>query len=89
MRITVRNNDVATALKILKRKMNDEGILKDLKKHEFYRTKSQKRREKHKEALKRINKTKRIQEEIEANGGKPIKNKEKKLKVLRQNNVAI
>jgi small subunit ribosomal protein S21 len=62
MLIRVRNNDIDRALIKLKRKMNDEGILRDLKKHEFHQTKSQKRRVKHKEALKRMNKVKRIKE---------------------------
>jgi small subunit ribosomal protein S21 len=62
MFIKVRNNDMDRALMKLKRKMNDEGILRDLKKHEFHMTKSQKRRLKHKEAVKRLNKLKRIKE---------------------------
>jgi small subunit ribosomal protein S21 len=60
--IKVRNNDVGRAITQLKRKMNDEGVLRDLKKHEYYLSKSQKRRVKHKEALKRINKIKRLKE---------------------------
>jgi ribosomal protein S21 len=63
MFIRVRNNDIGKAITQMKRRMNDEGILRDLKKHEFYLTKSQKRRVKHKEALKRRNKLKRIKEE--------------------------
>lgn len=62
--VRVRNNDVNTALKILKRKVNDEGILKDLKKHEYHLSKAQKKRLKHKEALKRFNKTKRLEEQF-------------------------
>ena len=60
--IKVRNNDVGRAITQLKRKMNDEGVRRDLKKHEYYLSKSQKRRVKHKEALKRINKIKRLKE---------------------------
>lgn len=65
--IKVRNNDIMGALRILKKKMNDEGVLTDLKKHEYYRSPSLKRREKHKAALKRINKQKAIKEAIENN----------------------
>jgi small subunit ribosomal protein S21 len=61
--IRVRNNDMGRAITQLKRKMNDEGVLRDLKKHDFYLTKSQKRRVKHKEAVKRLNKIKRLKEE--------------------------
>lgn len=61
--IKVRNNDVGRAITMLKRKMNDEGVLRDLKKHDFHQTKSQKRRLKHKEAVKRLNKIKRLKEE--------------------------
>lgn len=86
--VRVRNNDVNGALKILKRKMIDDGLLRDLKKHEFYRSKAQKKRDKHKEAMKRVNKTKRLQEEFERNGGKVIKDKKKKIDALRQNNSA-
>jgi len=63
MFIKVRNNDVGRAITQMKRKMNDEGILRDLKKHEYHLTKTQKRRVKHKEALKRLNKIKRLKEE--------------------------
>lgn len=62
MLIRVKNNDIERAITKLKRKMNEEGILRDLRKHEHHLTKSQKRRLKHKEAVKRINKLKRIKE---------------------------
>lgn len=65
--IKVRNNDVTGALRILKKKMNDEGVLTDLKKHEFYRPPSVKRREKHEAAIKRLKKQKAIKEAIENN----------------------
>jgi len=63
MLIRVRNNDVGKAITQMKRRMNDEGILRDLKKHEFHLTRSQKRKVKHKEAVKRLNKLKRLKEE--------------------------
>ena len=63
MFIKVRNGDIGRAITQMKRKMNDEGILRDLKKHEYHLTKTQKRRVKHKEALKRLNKIKRLKEE--------------------------
>jgi small subunit ribosomal protein S21 len=84
LEVKVRNNDVGMALKILKRKMIDEGILKDLKKHEYYLTKTQRRKEKDKEALKRLKKMKRIKEDFES--GKTAKLKQKKLDLIRKNN---
>lgn len=65
MLIKVRNNDVGQALKVLKRKVADSGLLKDLKNHEFHRTKSIKKREKHKEHMKRVNKQKRLENSFE------------------------
>jgi ribosomal protein S21 len=62
--VKVRNGDITAALRIFKKKVNDEGILRDLKKHECHYTKSQKRKIKHKEALKRINKAKRLEEQL-------------------------
>ena len=82
----VRNNDVGMALKILKRKMIEEGVLKDLKKHEYYLTKTQRRAEKDKEAVKRLKKMKRIKEDFES--GKTAKLKQKKLDLIKKNNAA-
>lgn len=65
--VKVRNGDVSGAIRIFKKKVNDEGVLKDLKKSEFYLTRTQKKRLKHKEALKRQNKMKRLAEEFSNN----------------------
>ena len=84
--VPVRNNDMNTALKILKRKMIEEGVLKDLKRHEYYLTKTQRRAEKDKEAMKRRRKMKRIQEDLES--GKTAKMKQKKLELIQKNNLS-
>ena len=63
--VKVRNGDINGAIRTFKKKVNDSGILRDLKAHEYYLTKSQKRRVKHKEALKRANKMRRLAEEAD------------------------
>ena len=40
----VRNGNIEQALKVLKRKLSQEGILKDMKKHEHFETGTAKRR---------------------------------------------
>jgi len=49
--VTVKNNDVNGALRILKKKIQREGLLKDLSDREYYTKKSVKRRLKHKAAI--------------------------------------
>jgi small subunit ribosomal protein S21 len=44
MRVEVRNNNVDRALRVLKRKLTDEGIFKDMQKKRFYEKPSDKRR---------------------------------------------
>lgn len=53
MRIEVRNNNVDRALKVLKRKLTDEGVFKDMQKHRFYEKPSDKRRRKKRAAVAR------------------------------------
>lgn len=57
----VRKNNESTEQMIskFKRQVNKEGILKDLRKHEYYLSPSQKRRLKHEEAVKRLNRNKK------------------------------
>lgn len=58
--VIVRNNDVEKAIRILKKKINQEGILKDLRKHEYYEKPSVKRRRRKAEAVNRWRKTERM-----------------------------
>jgi small subunit ribosomal protein S21 len=44
MEIKVRNGNVEQALRIFKKKVQQEGILDDLREREFYRSKGEKRR---------------------------------------------
>ena len=60
MKIFVKNNDVNRALRILKKKMLAEGIMKEARENEFFRSKGEKKRLAEKAGRKRWQK-KRIQ----------------------------
>jgi small subunit ribosomal protein S21 len=51
--IEVHNGDIERAIKSLKRELQKEGILKEIKKRSFYEKPSQKERRKQREARKR------------------------------------
>lgn len=53
MEIQVSGNDVEKALKLLKRKLQREGLLKELKKRSYYKKPSVKMRDKRREAQKK------------------------------------
>lgn len=53
MRIEVRNNNVDRALKVLKRKLTEEGIFKDMQKKRFYEKPSDRRRREKRAAIAR------------------------------------
>ena len=44
MRVEVRNNNVEKAMRILKKKLTEEGVFNELREREFYMTKGEKRR---------------------------------------------
>tara|TARA_R110000744_G_scaffold15538_1_gene43232 strand:- start:254 stop:556 length:303 start_codon:yes stop_codon:yes gene_type:complete len=44
MKITVYNNDVSKAYRILQKKLNSEGTLRELKEKEFFTSKGEKKR---------------------------------------------
>jgi len=44
MEVEVRNNNVDKAMRILKKKLQDDGFFNELRKREFYMTRSEKRR---------------------------------------------
>jgi len=54
--IIVKDNDVDQALKVLKRKIARDGILKQLKTKRAYEKPSEKRKRKERESLRRIRK---------------------------------
>ena len=42
--VTVRNNNVDKALKVLKKKLTEEGLFNELREREYYMTRGEKRR---------------------------------------------
>lgn len=56
MRIEVRNGNVDRALKILKKKLFDDGSIRDAMDRRYYEKPSDTRRKKHKEAVNRTKK---------------------------------
>jgi len=57
LEVEVRNNDVGQALKVLKHKMSVEGVLAEVKKRRFAEKPSDKKRRKHREAIKKLRKS--------------------------------
>jgi small subunit ribosomal protein S21 len=58
LEVEVYNNDVGQALKVLKNKLTKDGILAELKARRHAEKPSEKKRRKHREALKRLRKSK-------------------------------
>jgi small subunit ribosomal protein S21 len=56
MRIDVRNGNVDEALKILKKKLFDDGSIRDAMDRRYYEKPSDTRRKRHKEAVNRTKK---------------------------------
>ncbi|MDR1034391.1 MAG: 30S ribosomal protein S21 [Holosporales bacterium] len=59
MEVTVNSNDVDHALRILKKKMQREGIYKDMKIHRHFEKPSEKKARKRVESLRRARKMNR------------------------------
>jgi len=53
--VYVKDGNIDQAIKFLRKKMEKEGIIKELRQRQYYRKPSVKKREKHLEVLKRIN----------------------------------
>lgn len=53
MRVTVRENKVDQALRVLKRKLQAEGVLKELRKREYYEKPSERKRREANESSRR------------------------------------
>jgi small subunit ribosomal protein S21 len=65
MRVDVRNNNVDQAIRVLKKKLQNEGLFNELRKREFHETRGEKVRRKKaagkRRALKALEKRKREQ----------------------------
>ena len=58
--VTVRDNNVEKALRVLKKKLQKDGLFRELRMSQFYEKPSLKRQRKLKESLRRIAKDKRL-----------------------------
>ena len=57
--VKVHNNDIDKALRIFKKKIQNDGVFKTLREKRSHEKPSQKKRRKHREALKRLRRLKR------------------------------
>lgn len=64
MEINVNENNIDQALRVLKKKMQREGVYRDMKIHRRYEKPSEKRKRKRTEALRRSKKVNRRRTEI-------------------------
>ena len=60
MEVRVRNNNVEKALRVLKKKLIKDGVMKELKERQYYQKPSFKKREKKKENIRRHKKDQKI-----------------------------
>jgi small subunit ribosomal protein S21 len=67
LEIKVSGNDVEGAIKLLKRKLQRDGLLRDLKERRFYEKPSVKTRRKQREAQKRRRKSFRLKSQNRSN----------------------
>ena len=60
--VIVRNNNVEKAMRALKKKLQKDGLFRELRLRQYYEKPSLKRQRRHKETLRRVAKTKRLKE---------------------------
>ena len=58
--VTVRDNNVDKALRVLKKKLQKDGLFRELRMKQYYEKPSEKKLRKKKESLRRIAKEKRL-----------------------------
>ena len=56
LEVTVRNNNVEKAMRVLKKKLLKDGMMKELKERQYYSKPSLKKREEKKQAIRRYKK---------------------------------
>lgn len=64
MKVDVRNNNVDRAIRVLKRKLTDEGLFQELQKRRFYEKPSDRKRRLKRAAVARSRKAQRLQQEV-------------------------
>ena len=62
--VTVRNGNLEQAMRVLKRKVQKEGLIKELRERQFYKKPSEIKQEKKKEAVKNWKKKQKKLEKI-------------------------
>ena len=70
MRVEVRNGNVDQAIRVLKKKLQQDGLFNELREREFYMSRSEKRRRSKAAAVRRQRKED-IKREEEFNGASP------------------
>ena len=60
--VQVRNNNVEKAIRVLKKKIQKDGMMRELRQREYYEKPTLKRQRKHKESLRRVAKENRLKE---------------------------
>jgi len=86
MKIFVKNNDVNRALRILKKKMLAEGIMKEVREGEYFRSKGEKKRLAEKAGRKRWEKKRlQLEQKFVREERNQIRNNRKKKNVQRSN----
>ena len=68
MQIIVRDNNIDQALKVLKKKMQREGVFREMKRRSFYEKPSEKRTRERAEAIRRFRKLQRKRLQRESGG---------------------
>tara|TARA_B100000530_G_scaffold4261_1_gene3585 strand:+ start:236 stop:451 length:216 start_codon:yes stop_codon:yes gene_type:complete len=58
--IEVRNNNVEKALRVLKKKLMKDGVMRELKERQYFQKPSWKKREKKKESIRRHKKEQKL-----------------------------
>ena len=60
--VQVRNNNVEKAIRVLKKKIQKDGLMRELRQRQYYEKPTLKRRRKLKESLRRVAKENRLRE---------------------------
>ena len=60
LEVTVRNNNVEKAMRVLKKKLLKDGMMKELKERQYYSKPSLKKREEKKQAIRRYKKDQKL-----------------------------
>ena len=74
MEVEVRNGNVDQAIRILKKKLQQDGLFNELREREFFTSRSEKRRRSKAAAIRR-QKREGVKREEEAQGGQTKKNR--------------